>query len=330
MSLQNQIRQYNDDFQSVDGGDPGAFFCPITHMAMHPSEEMCKGHVVPGSLGGTNWVTQVAAVDNFFGAVVEADCSIFNAAKDLHEHDILLDQKLARFTKPTLHINGQEIDFYPSDKRSHRKGTPIFSIERNGVEKWFGMKVSNQQCREFCSNGLPKIEVRVLHDFESAFVGMLVHSAHLTMFSLLGYRYALSVGGSRIGFDILGQFYMECEGSHAVGRKEKRDYFQKFGGLVRPMSSNFEELKGTIHDNQMLLAIDSQSRPWAFIVIVPTKNMRFAVLIPTGDTTEQLIVFEEYMQSPFEYLGFRMCRLDRDSDNWKVSPDTGRIVWTAK
>ena len=47
------------------------FFCPI--LMVEEKAELCKGHLLPQSVGGRDWVVQRKDVDSFFGTFVEAD-----------------------------------------------------------------------------------------------------------------------------------------------------------------------------------------------------------------------------------------------------------------
>lgn len=69
--LGTNIEQLKADFESVTGKPFRHFFCPILHVDEEVA--LCRGHVVPESLGGKAKVLQRADVDQGFGSFFEAE-----------------------------------------------------------------------------------------------------------------------------------------------------------------------------------------------------------------------------------------------------------------
>ena len=74
------------------------FLCPI--LFLNEKTELCKGHIVPRSAGGTNWVVQRKDVDNFFGSFAGADFAHGLKLRGLSSSNDMLDyvskHKMAR------------------------------------------------------------------------------------------------------------------------------------------------------------------------------------------------------------------------------------------
>ena len=72
-----------------------------------------------------------------------------------------------------------------------------------------GLKMSRQ---ELIATAGEQWEVVMFKDTRVAALVSLIKAAHLTLFWLLGYRYATSAAGLFVGRDILGQFYRSNAG----------------------------------------------------------------------------------------------------------------------
>ena len=86
--LGTDIEALRADFESVRGKPFEHYWCPILHV--DEPAPLCKGHVVPKSMGGTSKVLQRQDVDNGFGEFFEAE------AGDAIRHGVGRDDLLAR------------------------------------------------------------------------------------------------------------------------------------------------------------------------------------------------------------------------------------------
>jgi len=67
----------------------------------------------------------------------------------------------------------------------------------------------------------------------------MLKAAHLTMFQMLGYRYALSAGGYFLGRDVLGEFFIKNRGqTKADILANVQSYFREFANMMRPAESS--------------------------------------------------------------------------------------------
>ena len=117
----------------------------------------------------------------------------------------------------------------------------------------------------------------------------LIKSAHLTLFEILGYRYALSTGGYFIGHDILGKFYLKikCAVKSDVF-KNAFLFFQEFAHMVRPIQDYDIAKDGTIIDQIVFVCLGKYNQPWALIVFIRVSQTMQAVLIPIFDNAEMV------------------------------------------
>ena len=88
-------------------------------------------------------------------------------------------------------------------------------------------------------------------------------SAHLTLFHLLGYRYALSYGGYVLGKEILCDFVLKTRKmKRRRALEEAKVHFGKYQSLVRPVVSLSFDSKGTLTDG-ILFVCETGGKPWA-------------------------------------------------------------------
>ncbi len=313
------------DCQNVSGSNESKFLCPITFELFERSQ-LCRGHLIPESQGGVDWIPQVEHVDNFFGATVEASSSSFSKSEPLNEYQILADKELARKTRPTVRLDGKVVDYFPVASQPQGKSTLEIAIGENSA--LFGTHLSLEECEELCKSGPPRISVEVNKDFSSPFSGMLLHSAHLIMFRMLGYSYALrDECGIRVGKQILGDFYSRSRGDHNLGNRLVEECFAPYKCLVKQLIPGVVETKGTLNDNRVLLALNSNGLAWACLVIIPIGRKLFGVLLPVGEGVTQRVTFDEYLESPFEFVCFSVAEFDITNQNWRVTPNSFRSRW---
>jgi hypothetical protein len=95
----------------------------------------------------------------------------------------------------------------------------------------------------------------------------------LTMFHLLGYKYATAAAGHLIGRAVLGEFYRLN-----AGRPRKEilanawPHFREFGTISRPLLHAEVGYQSTVRDRRVLVCYTTSGRIWAQIVLVRTAN----------------------------------------------------------
>jgi hypothetical protein len=148
-----------------------------------------------------------------------------------------------------------------------------------------------------------------------ATVGSLLKSAHLMMFFLLGYRYALSPGGWFLGHHVLGSFFRKFANA---GRRAALDaaeaHFRPFSGLVRRIHSPRGEVNGTLGSRELYWCTEGD-KPWAFVPVIPAGGHLYAVVVPTLCSAKCEARFREMLRAPHLPLDAQPMTLYRDEWN---------------
>ena len=138
----------------------------------------------------------------------------------------------------------------------------------------------------------------------------LLKAAHLTLFEMLGYNYALSAGTSG-GSDVLGKFFLKHGGkAKAEILTEARNHFDGFKNMVRPVLSHNPPLAGTIADHQLYVCETTTSALWAFMVFVRTSQSTHAVVIPILSGADAAYRFQQFLTAGESIVKARFCRFE--------------------
>ena len=134
----------------------------------------------------------------------------------------------------------------------------------------------------------------------SAFVSLL-KAAHLSLFEVLGYRYALSVAGHFLGQTILGAFFS----AHRTKPKSEviraaKTYFAEFASMLRPVIEPDTSIKGTVADRRILVCHANSGGFWSQIVFIPTGELLHSVMLPIWDRPDMSPVFLEFLHNDHE------------------------------
>ena len=203
--LQRQIEEFRRRFLDVNGNEFTFFYCPI--LRRDEDTPNCLGHVVPAGLPNSSnlAVVQRQDVDNFFGRTVEYVFIEAVRAFNKSTLDIVHDDKSPRFVRPTIEVDGQQIEYYPL--KLNGDGTPqctlpgdhtLLKVEKcGGTDSYFGLKMNADDVEIISQSNTIQFVTDV--DFQWAAIGCLLHSAHLTMFRMLNYSYVNSTAGLMLG-----------------------------------------------------------------------------------------------------------------------------------
>ena len=263
-------RQHEDQFGPIGG----VFRCPILFDDAQRMDQLCWGHVIPDCIGGKDiGVPQFRSVDAFFGSVFEGKCLEYENAKTHSKYELLVDAKLHSTIGPKIFVNGEPHEpLFLKEMPEKLPGTNLLlELQQEGKpNSLFGLK--GESGFEYSEElGIPKFEVRVENDYRPAHAGMALHSAHLTLFRLLGYRYAYSPGGQFLGKQVLGGFYQSCDGVHRKGREQADRFLWEHSAFWRPVLSK-GETTGTVEDRWMLVFVDSQKKAMGIWSVRSTSN----------------------------------------------------------
>lgn len=154
----------------------------------------------------------------------------------------------------------------------------------------------------------------------------LLKAAHLTLFEILGYQYAFSVGGYFVGRQILGEFFNQ---NHSKPKSKVLEnsfqFFREFTHMVRPVLSIDADIKGTISDRKMFICRGRKGLPWGLMVFVRIMNSFHAVLIPIFDEPETVEIFMNFLKNENESLDVTLCKFDQD--HWEISENITSMNW---
>lgn len=155
----------------------------------------------------------------------------------------------------------------------------------------------------------------------------VLKSAHLTLLTLLGYRYVFSAAGRYVGYDVLGKFVEENAGKdRAAQLKNAASHFRRFTSIVRPITDHPEALSGTISDNVLHFCYDGDI-VWAFLVLVRTGEDWHGVLLPTMESPRAIDRYLRFIDAPSPSIRRRLARFDEENEKWLVQPQDGFVYW---
>ena len=321
--IRKRLEQLKADYESVSNRPWRFFFCPILHR--DEETELCAGHVINQAQedADRSWTVQRKDVDNHYGTLFERDFLALEQKVDLQVDEILTDRKLSRQFNPKIVIDGQPVDHYRPRGAVPEQHSEFYVDSTDGLEKLV-LKISPDEMKDVPDR---RVQVIVDKDLRLSALASCLKATHLTLFHLLGYRYALSYGGYFLGKVILGDFFQKTRGmDRRVALEKARAHFKGYQSLVRPVIEMSFDSKGTLADNMVLFCI-SESKIWAFNVLVRTGTQLHGVLVPILQDEEAAARFHRFLDSPFPSLAVKLARWDSDREIWELSPHPQVIEW---
>lgn len=310
------------DFESTTGEPFNHFYCPI--LFRDEQTDLCDGHIINKAFyeSDRRTIIQRADVDRFFGAFFESEFVVIQEKGKHKPWEILVDRNLAKRLRPKVTLDGAPIPHYLPTGAVPGQHTEV------GVELP-GRPTARLALKLTPSDTLAGVEgdwqIGVEKDLRLAALVSLLKAAHLTLFELLGYRYALSPGGYFLGYDILGKFFLEN------AAKPKPEilangwaHFAQYADLVRPIDAAPEALSGTLADGLLYLCNGSHG-PWAFVTIIRTGGLRHAVLVPAFSEPEGAARFDSFLRNGAEPIFAKLARFC--GDHWEVAPHGAMLNW---
>ena len=320
--IQKQLEILKADYNSVSKRPWQHFFCPILHR--DEETELCRGHVINQALDNPDrsWIVQRKDVDNLFGTLFESDFLAHEQKGDLQVDEILTDKRLSGQFKPTISLDGQPIDFFVAKEYVPENFSELTFFSPQGSVK-LALKISPAEMEESLDG---KWEIAIDKDVRLPALASLLKSAHLTLFHMLRYQYALSLGGYFFGKCILGDFFLKTrkmERRRAL--EEAKVHFKKYQSLVRPVIEMSFDSAGTLTDKTLLLCTIGD-RFWAFNVLIRTGSQSHGVLVPILEDSESAARFDRFLDSPFPKIPVKIARM-RDERMWEIHPETKLLPW---
>jgi hypothetical protein len=312
------------DYQRVTGGPFHHFYCPMLYR--DEAVELCAAHIVNEAFGiSSAWTVQRKDVDGFFGSAFESDFVVLkDRGRSLAE--VVTDPVLSRRLRPTFEVDGRTVAHYrASATRPVPKTHSRMIIGAPGNETHLALKIPPEDLRALTSGNW---RINVEKDVRIPAVVAVLKAAHLTMFEMLGYEYALSLGGETLGREALGRFF---ENNHGRPKAEiqanAREHFREFAHMVRPVLSVPDTFKGTAEDHGVYICERGDLIRWGMIVFVRTAvDSVHAVLVPLMETELAARVFMNFLRSSEdEQITARLAWFR--GDKWEASTETVTYGW---
>lgn len=261
-------------------------------------------------------------MDAFYGSAFEAEFV------DLKDHgrkaaDVLADRALARRLRPRIVAAGRPIEHYVPTGPIPAKHTRVILGGPHG-DVAFALKAPPDEVAALTS---AEWTVAVEKDLRIPALVSTLKAAHLTLFEMLGYTYALSAGGHFLGHDVLGKFFLENRG------KPKRDVlakafhrFREFAHMMRPMLGVPDTFRGTAEEKAVYVCERGSIR-WGMIVMVrTTPGPLHAVLVPVLEGPVAATIFMSFLRSSTdEPFAVRLAWFR--GDRWEAAFETVNAHW---
>ncbi len=326
--VQRRLESYRRDYEGITGHPFSHFFCPILAVD-EPIEEpaqLIMGHIINKAFEGASRarVVQRSDVDNFYGANFEADFEVLQYRGNFSPLEILADKNLGKKLGAKILLNDEPVSFTSHPSASGNKFVGV----RLGDEpdaKVIKVKMNQEKFGEATNE---RWEIDVNKDLRIASVVSLIKAAHLTLFHLAGYKYALSAAGYHVGRGILGHFYRSN-----VGRTkeeiltESLKYFRKYGPMVRELRMVDHSYQGTVSDRKLLVCHTSSGGFWAQIVFLRTGRQLHIVMIPAFYSDDSVDTFDGFLSNDNERIQVSTVEFDRDGQRSTLYNDRKEIIW---
>jgi hypothetical protein len=302
------------------------FFCPILHV--DEDAELQEGHIINRAFEHSSraWVVQRRDVDGFFGSLFEAD---FVKLQDMHTRtmaDLFFDPDLNRRFRPRILRNEDPVAYTTRQPPLPDVFTPV-SLGDDEQSLTIGVKMSPD---ELLASAGDKWELDVSHDVRIPTLVSLIKTAHLSLFYLLGYRYAAYPAGRFVGHDVLGTFF---QGNFKIQKQRPKvltnahSHFRDFVHMIRPVAASRLNFQGSISDRMMLVCVGASGRLWALIVFVKTATLVHSVLMPTFSDDEAAATFFDFLKNDNETVNVTTGRYDRTQGIWELNPHRNPLHW---
>ena len=320
-----KVNSLRVDFRATTGAEFQHFYCPILYR--DENVQLCKAHIINSALpkSARDWTAQRKDVDNFYGAAFESDFMAIKYKDNRTVADAMSDKDLSRLLKPKILADGEPVDYFYSSSNVPNDNVKIV-LEHQGKASEFWLRISPN---EMLAKHDVRWEIGVQKDIRIAAFVSLIKAAHLTLFHLLGYRYALSAGGHFVGYELLGRFFLA---NHDYSKQDCLQnavfHFKEWGHLVRPILSVAFPIEGTLSDKQMLICENLEGRYWAFVVFVRIMKTLHAIMLPTFMAPEDIAFYLNFMKNDVESID--VCWGQFKSDHWEISKAKTTLRWPKK
>jgi len=321
-NVQNKLASLNAEFTLVCGRPFNNFYCPV--LFRDEPADLVQAHIVNEAFPNSDrsCTVQRKDVDNFFGTMFERDFVVLAERGKHNLFEILADKNLSRKLHPKLLKDGVPVQYYQPGDTIPEQHSVITLETDDAVPVPLVLKIHPNEMMDSLDS---RWEIETRRDLSMPALVSLLKAAHLTLFELLGYHYALSSGGRFLGWDVLGKFFSENANSdRATVLASAETHFGEFVSLVRPILRAPEELRGTITDHTLYLCTGSPIA-WAFVVFVRTGEDMHAVLVPVLEDAESAARFVSFLKKPAPRFEVKVAKYT--TSQWEVAKNGWMVNW---
>lgn len=329
--MRKQLEHLRRDYTASQGNPFEHFFCPM--LLKDEDVELCMGHVVNDKIPNSSGVRVVQRkdIDGFYGRTFEPDFVTLLEVRAAKPKDAVFNERLSKKMKPRIVVDGEDCPYYiyrgtkvplhhTAMQLEHPDGEVVKLVLKKNPDQFNAERTRNWQV-------VVERDCRV-----TAFVS-IIKAGYLTLFRMLGYRYALSSAGLEVGHDILGNFF-NMHGGKIVDEAihEARQWFRPFVNLVRPIDRfSGTAPRGTIEDNVAMACFGEYSeKAFGLIVCVRTNTTYQAVLMPIYDDANSAAVYHNFLASKDETLRVSYCEFHPEEQRWHRSAEIIETNWPKK
>ncbi|HXY14449.1 MAG TPA: hypothetical protein VEI26_08120 [Terriglobales bacterium] len=318
--IQRKLQTLGSDYQEVTGKTFSHFFCPI--LFRDEKVPLCCAHIVNAAFSASDrgWTVQRADVDNFYGSAFEGDFVDIQHRGPQLTDSVLGHPVLSRKLRPKIMIGGEQVEHFVANGPVPPHFTEVRIDGPNGPIR-LGLKIHPDDALK-----TSQWQIAIEKDIRLPALVSTLKAAHLTLFEMLGYRYALSAGGYFLGHDVLGKFFVSNKGrSKADVVANGLSHFREFANMMRPLLSPPPDLKGTADDRFVFVCRCDGDTPWAFIVFVKTSHLVHSVLVPVLESESAAGRFMAFLKGKGCRIRANRCRFD--GKNWYGAKDYEFLNW---
>ena len=320
--VRTKLEELKADYCDVKGEPFSHFYCPI--LFMDENTPLCEAHIINQAFNDSARTTTVqrADVDSFYGSRFESDFLDVQNYKERSMAEIVTDKALSKRFGSKILLEDKPVDFFFGSGEIPPQFTPI-NLEKVKLTVPFGLKMHPT---EVIAAQDKRWEIEIQRDVRIPMLVSVIKAAHLTLFEILGYRYALSASGVFVGHDILGKFFLQNQKKRKTQVvKNAVPYFREFANMVRPIISCPFDSKGTVTDKTFLVCVGSSGLAWAFIVFVKTGHLIHGVLMPVFEQVDQSVTYLDFLRNQNSWLQVATCWFK--GDKWEITKNTVPLNW---
>lgn len=317
---ENKLQTLRSDYQEVTGKPFERFFCPI--LFRDEDVELCRAHIVNSAFADScrRWTVQRTDVDSFYGSAFESDFVDLQYRGQHLTDDAIIDPLLSRKLRPKVHIGEEEVEHFIANGPVPAHFTEVHVNGPSGPVR-LGLKIHPDDALNTSA-----WRIAIEKDIRLAALVSTLKSAHLTLFEMLGYRYAMSAGGYFLGRNILGEFFLSNKGrSKGDIIANGMSHFREFANMMRPVLNPPPDLRGTAADQFVFVCRSDVDAPWGIIVFIKTSHLVHSVLVPVLECEGAAARFMAFLNGEGCTIRANRCRFD--GQNWYGAKDYEFLEW---